>query len=212
MRQNDVVMETKRMRTTTGGEVPSTRTGLWDLARVYLKVGATGFGGAMPILAMVHTELVQKRHWVSQEEFDEAVMVGQILPGPIVVDAATYIGYRLRGWPGAVVSVFTFFLPSFLMMLGLTLFYLQYGSAPQFGGIFRGVGAAVVALILSAAWRMGKPALKDVRSAALMAGALIGLLFFHLNVLLLVALAGAAGIALFRKPSDFPVGQKKGGQ
>ncbi len=200
------------MKTEDGGNLASERRGLWDLARVYLKVGATGFGGAMPMLAMIHTELVQKRRWVTQEEYDEAVMIGQILPGPIVVDAATYIGYRLRGWPGSIVSVVTFFLPSFLMMLALTLFYLQYGSAPQFGGIFRGIGAAVVALILSAAWRMGKPALKDVRSAALMAGALVGLLFFHMNVVLLVALAGAAGIALFRTPSDFPVSQKKGGQ
>ena len=185
------------------------RRSLWDLTRVFLKVGATGFGGAMPMLAMIHAEMVQKRGWVSQEEYDESVMVGQLLPGPVVVDAATYLGYRMRGWPGAAVAVTTFILPSFLMMLALTLIYLRYGEAPQLAGVFRGLGAAVVALILSAAWRMGKPALKDVRSAALMVGALVALLVFQTNVVLLVLLAGVAGIALFRKPSDFPMGQKK---
>ncbi len=198
------------MGITAKSEPMAARRSLWELTRVFVKVGATGFGGAMPMLAMIHAEMVEKRRWVSQEEYDESVMIGQILPGPVVVDAATYLGYRLRGWPGAVVACATFILPSFLMMLALTLVYLHYGQAPQITGAFRGLGAAVVALILSAAWRMGKPALKDVRTAALMASALGALLFFQVNVILLVVLAGVAGIALFRKPSDFPTPPKKG--
>ena len=74
--------------------------GLLEMAGVLFKVGSTGFGGAMPMLALLQTEYVQKRRWVSQEEFDEAVVVGQIMPGPIAVDAITHMGYRLRGWPG----------------------------------------------------------------------------------------------------------------
>lgn len=185
--------------------------GLLTMAGVLLKVGSTGFGGAMPMLALVHTEYVQKRQWVSQEEFDEAVMVGQIMPGPIAVDAITHMGYRLRGWPGAIVSIFSFILPSFLLMLALTLLYMQYGTIPQVAGIFKGLGAAVVAIILSAAWRMGRPHLKDPRSAVLMVSALLALLLLQVNVVLLVILAGMLGIALFRKPSDFPMGQKKAG-
>ena len=185
--------------------------GLLQLAGVLLKVGATGFGGAMPMLALIHADYVEKRQWVSQEEFDEAVMVGQIMPGPIAVDAVTHMGYRLRGWPGAIVSWCSFILPSFLLMLVLTLLYVQYGGIPQVSGVFKGLGAAVVAVILSAAWRMGKPHLKDVRSATLMAAAMLALLLLQVNVVLLVILAGLAGIALFRKPSDLQMGQKKGG-
>jgi len=128
--------------------------GLLQLAGVLLKVGATGFGGAMPMLALIHTEYLEKRRWVSQEEFDEAVMVGQIMPGPIAVDAITHLGYRLRGWPGALVSWFAFILPSFLLMLVLTLAYMRYGGIPQFVGIFKGLGAGVVAVIAAAAWRI----------------------------------------------------------
>ena len=193
------------------GRIASAPVGLLRLAGVLLKVGSTGFGGAMPMLAMIHAEMVEKRRWVTQEEYDESVMVGQFLPGPVVVDAATYLGYRLRGWPGAVVACVSFILPSFVMMLALTLIYLRYGEAPQLTGVFRGLGAAVVALILAAAWRMGRPVLRDARSAALMLGALLGLLVLRLNVVALMLLAGVAGMALFRKPSDFPIAQKKGG-
>jgi chromate transporter len=163
------------------------------------------------MLALLHTEYVQKRRWVSQEEFDEAVMVGQIMPGPIAVDAVTHMGYRLRRWPGALVSVMFFILPSFLLMLALTLVYMQFGAIPHVVGIFKGLGAGVVAVIVAAAWRMGKPHLKDLRTALLMVGALLSLLLFQANVVLLVILAGLAGMLLFRKPSDVPLGPKIGG-
>ena len=193
---------------TAAAEAPA-RPALWQLALVLAKVGATGFGGAMPMLALVHSEYVQKRRWVNQEEFDEAVMVGQIMPGPIAVDAITHMGYRLRGWPGAVVSWSSFILPPFLLMLALTLLYLQYGTIPQVAGVFKGIGAAVVAIIAAAAWRMGKPHLKDPRSSALMVAAMLALLLLQVNVVLLVVLAGVSGIALFRRPSDLQMGQKE---
>jgi len=185
--------------------------GLLQMAGVLLKVGATGFGGAMPILALVHDDYVEKRHWVSQEAFDEAVMVGQIMPGPIAVDAVTHMGYRLRGWPGAVVSVIAFILPPFLFMLALTLVYLRYGGVPQVAGIFKGLGAGVVAIIAAAAWRMGKPHLRNVRTASLMVAALLALLLLKANVVLLVLLAGLAGMALFRKPADLQQDPKGSG-
>lgn len=185
--------------------------GLLQMAGVLLKVGATGFGGAMPILALIQAEYVQKRSWVSQEEFDESVMVGQIMPGPIAVDAITHMGYRLKGWPGAVVSWFTFILPSFLLMLALTLFYMRYGGIPQLAGIFKGLGAGVVAVIAAAAWRMGKPHLKNVKTAFLMVAALLALVLLKANVVLLVILAGLAGMMLFRKPADLQLGGKPGG-
>lgn len=193
------------------GEAAAGPVGLVRLAGVLLMVGATGFGGAMPMLALIHMEYVQKRRWVTQEDFDEAVMVGQIMPGPIAVDAVTHMGYRLRGWPGALVSVLAFILPSFLLMLALTLAYMQYGSIPKVAGVFKGLGAGVVAVIVAAAWRMGKPHLKDLRTACLMVGALLALLLLQANVVLLVILAGLAGMLLFRKPSDLSLGQKKGG-
>ncbi len=174
--------------------------GLPELARVFFKVGATGFGGAMPMLAMIQNEVVERRRWVSQEEFGEAAMLGQILPGPVAVDAVVYLGYHLRGWPGAIVSFVAFILPSFLLMLGLTALYLSYGQVPQLAGALKGLGAAVVALIAAAAYRMGKPALRDWRSALLLVAAMLALLVFQANVLLVALLAGLAGLLLYRVP------------
>jgi hypothetical protein len=71
------------------------------------------------------------------------------------------LGYRLHGWPGAILSVIAFILPSFLLVLALTLAYLQYGSLPQVSGVSKGIGAAVVALVLATAYRMGMNAVKD---------------------------------------------------
>ncbi len=178
--------------------------GLFELSRVFFRVGATGFGGAMPMLAMVQSEVVGKRRWVSQEEFGEAAMLGQILPGPVAVDAVVYLGYHLRGWPGAILSFVAFILPSFLLMLGLSALYLSYGQVPQLAGALKGLGAAVVALIAAAAYRMGKPALRDWRSALLLVAAMLALLVFHANVVLVALLAGLAGLLLYRGQTAAP--------
>jgi chromate transporter len=201
----------KPMETAVNCELAPDRRSLWELTRVFLKVGATGFGGAMAMLAMIHAQVVEKRHWITQEEFDEAVAIGQILPGPIAVNAVAYMGYRQRGVAGAIVSAGAFILPASVLMLVLSALYLSFGGIPQVSSVFRGLGAAVVAVILSSAYRMGKPHLKDPRTAALMGLALAALLL-QVNVILLVVLAGAAGMVLFRKPSDFPAPQKRGGK
>ncbi len=170
---------------------------LWQLALVFCKVGGTGFGGAMPMLAMIQSEVVAKRHWVNQDLFGEAVLLGQVLPGPVAIDAAAYIGYRLRGWPGAIVGTVAFILPSFLLMLALTVLYLQYGQLPQLAGALKGLGSAVVALVAMAAYRMGKPAVKDKQSLVILLGAMAALLL-QVNIVLIIALAGLVGIGLYR--------------
>ena len=180
------------------GETAPDPVGLLQLAGVFFKVGATGFGGAMPMLALIRGEVVERRHWVNQEDFSEAVVLGQILPGPVAVDAVTHIGHRLRGWRGAIVSVVAFILPSFLLMLGLTFLYLRYGQLPQLSGALKGLGAGVVALIGAAAYRMSKPLLRDWRALTLLTVAMLALLIFQVNVVLLVALAGIAGLVLYR--------------
>lgn len=186
-------------------ETKTTAPTLWQMALVFLKVGATGFGGAMPMLAMIQGEVVERRRWVSREEFDEAVMIGQILPGPIAVDAVEHMGHKLHGLPGAVAAWFFFILPSFLLMLGLTLLYLNFGQQPQLSGALKGLGGGVVAVVAAAAYRMGKPLARDYRALALMAGAMLGLLLLQANVVLIVILAGLVGLVLYRaQPMPLP--------
>ncbi|MCL5027307.1 MAG: chromate transporter [Chloroflexi bacterium] len=180
---------------------------LWDLLKVFLKVGATGFGGAMAMLAMIQAEVVQKHHWVTPQEFSDGVTLGQVLPGPIAIDTAAYLGYKLHGWAGAILSVIAFVLPSFLLMLVLTLVYLQYGTLPHVAGAFKGIGAAVVALIVAASFRMGQNAIKDAWSAIILAASGIALAVFQVNIVLIIVVAGLAGFILYRNK---PLGQAPG--
>ena len=190
------------MEKMVGGKTGVETVGLLSMVGMFLKIGATGFGGPVPVLALIQDEVVHKRRWFSQEEFEEAMMVGQALPGPGVVDAIAYMSYRRKGVIGGFLCASVFLLPSFLLMLLLSLLYFQYNESPQMAGVFKGIGAAVVAIVLAAAWRMGRPALKDPRSTALMVAAAGGLVILHLPIPLLVLLAGVAGVLLYRNPAD----------
>jgi len=173
---------------------------LGSLFGVFLRIGATGFGGMPALLALIQDQLVERRKWVPLEEFKEGTAIGSILPGPIAVDTATYLGYRLRGWWGALLTTGGLILPPFLLMLGLSPFYLRYGQLPQWGGAFRGIGAAVVAVVIAACYRLGQSSLRSLRSLLIALGAFVGLTFFKMDAVLLILLCGGAGL-LFCRPA-----------
>jgi chromate transporter len=173
---------------------------LWSLFAAFLRIGATGFGGMAALLALIEEQIVKRRKWATPEEFAEGWAISQMLPGPIAVDTATYLGYRLRGWRGAVVTTLGLVLPAFLLMLALTPFYLGYGQLPQLDGVFRGIGAAVVALVMAAGYRLGRSSLRSVRSVLIALAAFVGLTFFHIDAVLLIVLCGAMGV-LFCRPA-----------
>ena len=167
------------------------------MAAAFLRIGATGFGGPMALIGLMHRRLVEKSGEVSEEDFAEGVAIGQVLPGPVAVDCATHIGYRLRGIPGAVVSTGALILPAFALMLVLAPLYLKHGHMPQIGGFFQGVGPAVVAVMLAAAWRLGGRFVTDWRTAciavAVGAGAVVGA-----HPILLILAAGLLGVLISR--------------
>ena len=125
------------MEKVVGGKTGVEAVGLLPMVGTFLKIGATGFGGPIPVLALVQDEVVHKRRWFSQEEFEEAMMVGQTLPGPGVVDAIAYMSYRRKGVVGGFLCASAFLLPSFLLMLLLSLLYFQYNESPRWQGFSR---------------------------------------------------------------------------
>lgn len=173
---------------------------LTSLAGTFLRIGATGFGGPMALIGLMQRHLVEKSGAVSEEEFAEGVAIGQVLPGPVAVDCATHIGYRLRGIAGAVVTTGAIVLPAFALMLVLTPLYLMHGHVPQVGGFFSGVGPAVVAVILMTAWRLAPRFVTGWKTAciavAVGAGALAGA-----HPILLILGAGLLGMLTHRPPA-----------
>src|SRR4029434_4331620 len=104
----------------------------------------------------IRTLVVKQRRWFTDHEFAEAFALAQSLPGTNAGNAATYIGLRVRGWRGAAVAMAGFILPSMLMMIVLAILYRHLRAFPDTDRLFSGLNAAVVALIVVTAWRMGR--------------------------------------------------------
>lgn len=122
----------------------------------FLKVGITGFGGGLAVMTQIRALAVNKRRWFTDHEFAEAFALAQSLPGTNAGNAVTYIGLRLRGWRGAAVAMAGFILPSMLMMIGLAILYRHLHHLPATQHLFSGLNAAVVALVIVTAWRIGR--------------------------------------------------------
>ncbi|NPV46289.1 MAG: chromate transporter [Armatimonadetes bacterium] len=171
---------------------------LRTLALKFLKIGATGFGGPMALIGMMHRDLVETGE-VSEETFSEGVALGQMLPGPVALGCATYLGYKLRGALGATVSAGALLLPPFALMLVLSPLYLHYGTVPQVGGFFKGVGPAVIAIIIATGWRMGRKSITSYRGAIVAAAVLVAALL-KLHPAILVIGGGLLGMLLAPTP------------
>jgi chromate transporter len=132
----------------------------WDAFRFWLQLGFTGFGGPAGQIALLHTELVERRRWISEKRFLHALNYCMLLPGPEATQMATYMGWLLhRTWGGVVAGVL-FVLPSLLITIGLSWAYLVWGDLPAVSGMFYGIQPAVTAIVVFAAYRLALRALK----------------------------------------------------
>ncbi len=162
----------------------------------FLKIGLTGFGGGFAVLAQIRSIVVLERRWLGEHDFVEALALGQSLPGTAAGNAVTYIGYRLRGWRGAGVSLSAFILPSMIMMIALALFYDRFRALPNTEQLFHGFNAAVVALIAVTAWRMGKQTVSKPWQRILMILACAAVVVFKATVVEVILLSGLVGIGI----------------
>ena len=164
------------------------------LALAFLKIGAIGFGGGMAIIALMEHELVRKRRVIEADEFLHGVGLGQIL-GPFAVNTALFTGYRLYGTLGGLIAACAFMAPSLVLVLILSWLYFSYHAIPALQGAVAGLGPVVIALILSAAWSIGRKAFQSWIAALLCAAATVAGLYKVNPVYVLVA-AGIVGVTL----------------
>ena len=173
------------------GEHPSFLTAF----RVWVKVGLLSFGGPIGQIALMHTELVEKRRWVSDARFLHALNYCMLLPGPEAHQLAIYIGWLLhRTWGGIVAGVW-FVLPGALLLLGVSYVYVVYGSVSWIAAIFYGLKPAVMALVAAAVLRIGKKALKTKVMWTIAVLAFVGIFFFNVPFPAIVFSAGVIGLA-----------------
>ncbi|MFN0109249.1 MAG: chromate transporter [Blastocatellia bacterium] len=164
------------------------------LARAFLKLGTTGFGGGIAVISQIRRLVVHQKRWMSEEEFLDAVSLAQSLPGANAANATTYVGLRLGGVRGAAVSVVSFIFPSFLMMIALTIAHSYLYKFPDAQRIFQGFNAAVVGLIAATVAKLGKTAMQQQWHLELGVAAGFMLIFTATTIAEVVLLAGVVGI------------------
>ncbi|CAG0978783.1 putative chromate transport protein [Rhodocyclaceae bacterium] len=175
--------------------------------RYWLKLGFISFGGPAGQIAMMHQELVERRRWISEHRYLHALNYCMLLPGPEAIQLATYIGWMLHGPLGGIMAGVLFFLPSLLILIGLSWGYLTYGSVPAVAGVLWGIKPAVVAIVLFAAWRIGTRALKNGVLWGFAAAAFVAIFFLGIDFPWIVAAAAVAGALGGRlKPDLFRAG------
>jgi len=190
-----------------------------DLVLAFLKLGSIGFGGGMAMIALMEQEFVGKRRVMDAEEFLHGVGLGQIL-GPFAVNTAFFIGYRLHAAAGGLLSATAFMFPSMVLVLVLSWLYFAYNAAPATQGIVGGLGPVVIALILSAAWTMGKKALRSWPAGIVCVLATIAGLW-KVSPIVVLVMTGVLGLSLGKrrlagrgkpsKPASLPSPHQKSG-
>ena len=178
-----------------------------EALRFWLKLGFISFGGPAGQIAIMHTELVERRRWISEKRFLHALNYCMVLPGPEAQQLATYIGWLMHRTAGGIAAGLLFVLPSLFILIGLSWIYLRFGDVPLVAGIFYGIKPAVTALVVQAAYRIGGRALKNGWMWAIAAAAFVAIFALHVPfpaIVLAAALIGYVGAKV--APQVFALG------
>ena len=171
----------------------------WQLLCVYLKIGLFGFGGGYAMLSLIQHEVVDKHEWLTRQEFTDVVAISQMTPGPIGINSATYIGYTATGsvW-GAVVATVAVCLPSFLLVLAISYFFARFKSNKYVEAAFTGLRPMTVGLIAAAGLLLvNHENFIDWKSVVIFAGAFFLTWKYKMHPILVICLAGAAGLFIY---------------
>lgn len=132
----------------------------WQLFYTYLKIGTFTLGGGYAMLPLIQREVVDRKHWIDEEEFLNMIALAQAAPGLIAVNSAIFIGWRVSGWRGVCGAVLGAVLPSFLIILMIAMVFRDWKEQPAVEAIFKGIRPAVVALIAAPLFKLANNAIK----------------------------------------------------
>ncbi|WAW02421.1 chromate transporter [Oxalobacter formigenes] len=171
----------------------------WQLFYAYTKIGIFGFGGGYAMLSLIQHEVVDKYHWLSLAEFTDVIAISQMTPGPIGINSATYIGYTVTGnvW-GAILATVAVSLPSFLMVLAISMFFAKFRENRYVSAAFTGLRPVTIGLIAVAALvLMNGDNFIDYKSVLIFIAAFVLSWKFNVHPILMICLAGIAGVILY---------------
>ena len=173
---------------------------LGTLFFTFFKIGLFTFGGGYAMIALLEEEFIQRRKWLDKNEFLDMTAIAESTPGPVAINSATYLGYKLAKVPGAATATVAVCLPSFLIIYAISLFFEQFTQLTVIANAFKGIQVCVIYLIFSAGVRMLKALEKSPFATGVLAAVMlvmVGLSLAGVSVssILLILLSGAAGVA-----------------
>ena len=189
---------------------PST-VSLSEASRFWFRLGWVSFGGPAGQIALLHRELVDRRRWLSERRYLHALNYCMLLPGPEATQLATYLGWLLHGVPGGLIAGGLFLLPSVLVLTALASVYALWGQLPLLASVFAVLKPAVLAIVLVAAWRLGRRTLRTPLQLALAIAGFVALALLDLPYPLVVIGAGLIGVGVGRwRPALLAAGSSPG--
>lgn len=173
---------------------------LGTLFFTFFKIGLFTFGGGYAMIALLEEEFIQRRKWLDKDEFLDMAAIAESTPGPVAINSATYLGYKLAKVPGAATATVAVCLPSFLIIYAISLFFEQFTQLTVIANAFKGIRVCIIYLIFSAGVRMLKALDKSPFATGVLAAVMlvmVGLSLAGVSVssILLILLSGAAGVA-----------------
>jgi chromate transporter len=166
---------------------------LFKLSWVFLKIGALTFGGGIVIIPMVENEVVNNYGWLTKPEFIDAVTLGQITPGPVII-SATFIGYKACGILGAIVATASVILPSFVMICLATAAIKKFRENKILANFLRGARVAVIGMVFDAGVSIGRSSLIDFKTVFIAAASIVCLFKYKVNPIWVLLGAGIVGL------------------
>lgn len=178
------------------------RVSLIEIAKVFATIGTISVGGWPSMMALMQDYCVVKRNWLTMDEFSHGIALGQFM-GPFGVNATIFIGYRTRGFIGAMVALIAFLAPCVTAVIILSAFYMKFHQVPSLQSALRGISPVVIALIISAGYQMGKNKMKSFESIFLMILAVILSAFLKVQVVVILLAALFYGFIKVKLASKF---------
>lgn len=167
---------------------------LWQLFITFLKVGAFTFGGGYAMIAILEEELVAKKKWITSQDMLDMLVIAESTPGVIAVNTATSVGYKTRGFFGALLATLGVVLPSFLIIFGLSFAIQAFQDNKWYKAAFTGIQACVAVLIINAFIKMSKQIHKDVFSFVLLFASFGVSTFINFNSIYIILVGGVLGV------------------
>jgi len=182
---------------------------LLEMFVIFARIGGFTFGGGYAMLPMLEKEVVNNKHWATEEELMDCYAIGQCTPGIIAINTATFIGYRVKGISGAIAATLGVIAPSLVIITVISAFISNFMDLWFVSSAFAGIRACVCVLIFDAVWKLGKKSLVDNTTKILFLIILAVSLFTNVSSALLVVAAGITGVVVKGIRKNDPKAEKK---